>query len=319
MNEIDNFIGTKFGPYLQLEVLGWFGEKSGSNKKYTVECSICREDARLYGKATYLMPKSKIKAGRIPCGCSAHTKWTRYQYIVRINRECEERGYSFIAFSGDFKGKDSRIILETPEGFINEVLLSNFMRGQGTISSKNSKIGAKNRKLDDIAVKCFMKTGAYAEHTEFSRSETRLDSKGWKTYWDVFCPVCREIYQSHIGNLSRGTVGCSCSQRRHNKSYIHVISDSDGILAIKYGITSVLNGRRLREQTKSSGLVIESFGTWGYSEVSLCRKAESEVKRLYSNFLTKEILPDGYTETAPYSVVESIVTIFESNGGIRIY
>lgn len=318
MTYIDDFIGTKFGPSSQLEVVGWFGHRIGSNKKYTVECSICKEDAELYGDGRFLIPKSKIEQGRVPCGCSERVVWTKEQYKVLVKRECLDRGYRFITFSGKFCGKNSKIILETPTGYVDEVLLSNFMKGQDTISLKREKIGEKNRKDDSTLIANFTATGAYAEGTLFSRSTTRVNNDGWRSYWNVYCPVCDEAYECHLSNLSRGSLGCSCSKRRHNKSYIHILLKDEEILGIKYGITSVTTGRRLKEQAKKSSLTIEEFGLWEYDEVSSCRKSEADVKKIYNNFITKEVLPDGYTETAPFCAIEHIIQIFENGGGIRV-
>lgn len=313
----DDFIGTKFGPFLQLTVIGWNGERNSGGKKYSVQCSVCKEDSTLYGDGIFLITANKIKIGRIPCGCSRNTRWTKEQWKIKIKRECELRDYKFIGFFGKYSGRGSKIILETPFGQIDVVLLSNFIKGQDTYSVWKLKVGESNTKDSEYHIKNFMATGAYPLGTSFERDAEKTDCNGWKTYWRVSCPVCTENYSSHLSNLSAGCVGCSCSQRRHNKSYIHVVSDVNGIMGIKFGITSVLTSRRLKEQVRKSGLLIEEFGIWDYDEVSACRKAEVEVKKVYNNYLSKDVLPDGYTETASFSDIESIVAIFESNGGIR--
>lgn len=314
----DDFIGTKFGPFLQLTVIGWDGHKSYYNKKYTVECSICKEDTELYGDGRFLITKNKIRAGRIPCGCSVSTQWTQAQWKIRIKRECAIRGYKFIAHDPTTKGKNGYCYLESPSGEIDCVIINNFIKGQDTKSLWKKKISVANTKPVEDHIEKFMKTGAFAEGTTFEKCLDKVDHQGWKTWWKVSCPTCGESYFSLLSNLNVGSVGCSCSQRRHKRSYIHVISNDSGILAIKFGITSMLTNRRMFEQAKKSGLYLEEFGLWEYSEVSSCRRAEREVKKIFSNYLNRDVFPDGYTETTEYGNVEYIVTIFESNGGVRI-
>ena len=40
----DDFIGRTFGENNQVEVVGWFGERRGNGKLYTVKCSECTND-----------------------------------------------------------------------------------------------------------------------------------------------------------------------------------------------------------------------------------------------------------------------------------
>ena len=314
----DDFIGTKFGPFLQLTVLGWFGEKSLRNKKYTVQCSICKEDSELYGDAKYLITRNKINRGTLPCGCSPNNRWSKEQWIVKLKRECDLRNYKFIAFNGDRKGGKGSVYLETPYGEVDLVIIHNFLKGQDTLSLRNEKISKAISKSTEHHTEKYLKTGAFALGTTFERCLDKVDHRGWKSWWKVHCSTCDEIYYSLISNLSAGCVGCSCSQRRHIRSYIHVVSQDGKILGIKFGITSLLNSRRMSDQSRKSGLTLEEFGLWEYSEVSSCRQSEREVKRIFANYLTKDILPDGYTETASFNNIEEIVYIFENNGGVRI-
>ena len=83
----DDFIGKTFGEEDQITVLGWFGEKSGSNKKYTVECSVCKKDPELFYDGKFLITKGKLLVGRLPCGCSKAPRWTKEQYEIMIKRE----------------------------------------------------------------------------------------------------------------------------------------------------------------------------------------------------------------------------------------
>jgi hypothetical protein len=90
------------------------------------------------------------------------------------------------------------------------------------------------------------------------------------------------------------------------------------VVGIKFGITSMTNQRRLYEQNRKSLFEVSEYGMWEFIQVSACRKAERLCKEKYNNYLTKDIFPDGYTETAPFTAIDSIISIYENNGGIRM-
>lgn len=315
----DGFIGTRFGPDNCLEVVAWCGERVGSVKKYTVFCSVCAEDPELFGLGLFLITKNKIQIGRIPCGCSKSVFWTEDQYIVKIKREIEKREfkYEFLGFAEDFKGQDTKLHLSCEFGESKSASISNFLRGQSCKARRDVVVGLRNRKEDQAYVDIFMSTGAYPQGTLFQRSDRR-DKNGWLVYWNVTCPLCDETYEASGGNLTRGTRGCSCSQRLHNKAYIHLIELNSNILGVKFGITSMTIHRRLHEQNRKSVCKITEYGVWDFTEVSACRRAERFCKELYNRFIDKSLLPDGYTETAPFEAIETIISIYESNGGVRV-
>lgn len=316
----DDFIGTKFGPNNCLEVVAWCGERIFHNKKYTVFCSICSEDPELFGMGLFLITKQKIQIGRVPCGCSKSVwGWSEDQYIVKILREIAARDfkYKFIGFAEPFNGRHTKLHLSCELGETKSVTINNFLRGQNCALKGKQSVGIKNRKDDEDCIKSFMETGAYSEGTLFTRSN-RKNKDGWFIFWDVNCATCGESYEASIGNLTSGTRGCSCSQRTHNKAYIHLVKLDLEVIGIKFGITSMTNQRRLYQQNKKSLCELSQLGIWHFEEVSACRKAERLCKESYNNYLTKQLLPDGYTETAPFAAINHIISIYESHGGVRM-
>lgn len=316
----DEFIGTKFGPNSCLEVVAWCGEKSFYNKKYTVFCSVCAEDPELFGLGLFLITKPKFDLGRIPCGCSKSIReWSEDQYVVKILREIERKEfkYEFLGFAEPFKGRHTKLLLSSELGVSKSASITNFLRGSHCKLYADMIGGIKNRKADADCIQSFLQTGAYSDGTTFTRID-RKNKAGWLIFWEVTCGLCNEKYEASIGNLTRGTRGCSCSQRTHNKAYIHLIKLDLEIIGVKFGITSMTNQRRLYQQNKKSLCEISEFGIWHFEEVSACRKAERLCKESYNNFLTKELVPDGYTETAPFIAIDHIISIYEDSGGVRM-
>ena len=102
-------------------------------------------------------------------------------------------------------------------------------------------------------------------------------------------------------------------------AYINLVYDADNLIAIKFGITSKLNGRREREQNKRSVFEIKHLATWEFSSVSACKKAEKEIKAmLQTSIISKELMKDGWTETCWPHEIDKVIKIYEDFGGIRL-
>ena len=134
-NVEDELIGYRWGDEKQLEVLGWNGSRDKWRfKLYTVVCNKCREDKELHGGAIFSLSKSDIVSGFKPCGCGVGHKWTKHQYIVRINRECDRRGnIEFLGFSEEYRGSRTHIVLRCLKGgeVWSTVTVKNFLAGKG--------------------------------------------------------------------------------------------------------------------------------------------------------------------------------------------
>lgn len=315
-SSLDDFIGTKFGAYNQLEVVAWCGQRSGSNKKYTIFCSICAEDPELFGFGLFLITKSKLNTGRIPCGCSKSRNWSEAEYLIRVRRESFKRDYEFLGWAEDYSGVQTKLHLRSEFGESKSATISSFLSGVDCWVKRNFIVGALNTKDNSYMLAKFMKTGSYAEGTIFERSN-RCDKYGWRTFWNVTCGHCNESYQAMLSNLSAGHRGCSCSLVRHVRAYIHQVSLNGQVIGVKYGITSHRSQVRLYSQSRKSPCDLLALSTWCFEKVSDCRRAEAECKRAFKSFISKENLPDGYTETAPFSCVQEIINIYEKHGGVK--
>ena len=107
------------------------------------------------------------------------------------------------------------------------------------------------------------------------------------------------------------------SKQRQKEAYIHFISCSFQVL-IKFGVARV-HRDRIKVQQKLCIYPIESFGAWAFPTKTLCLAAETECKQtLECGVLTKEEMPDGYTETTWVYNLEKIISIYEKHGGVRI-
>ncbi|WP_447828898.1 hypothetical protein [Aeromonas hydrophila] len=87
IEDIEDIIGQTFNDG-KLTVVGWDGERQGSNKLYQCRCSECAEDPELFGDAVFYSTKYNIvNVGSLPCGCSKRPHWTADQYKILLKRK----------------------------------------------------------------------------------------------------------------------------------------------------------------------------------------------------------------------------------------
>lgn len=130
-----------------------------------------------------------------------------------------------------------------------------------------------------------------AEHGRFSTNAKSLLFK------ETGCPECP---------INSGQKQC----------YINIIYDEGNPIAIKYGISTDYIAR-LKKVSRSSRFVLKNLGVWEMPTFYDCTSCEKEVKRVYSGVVSKEDMPDGYTETASVMYTDDIIKIYESYGGVR--
>lgn len=160
-----NFIGTQFDTPKggTLTVIGVAGKKSNITL-FSLECSVCSGDKGLWPSGSIISSKGNLERGQIPCGCAKKTFWTEQQYEVLVKRESKRRGYVFIEFEGDRKGKDTKLKLHNPvNGNTWESTIHNFINhGRGCpLESKYNKIWNTAEREDQIKNVLFVEGGRF--------------------------------------------------------------------------------------------------------------------------------------------------------------
>lgn len=315
----DKYSGKKFGKEGQLTVIGWSG-KYRSARIYILRCDICKEDRELYGEGYFKSKMSNLNSGRIPCGCAKGRKNnSEKQYQLEAKRSCEALGLNFIGWVGSFLGNKTFCEIECREhGLYRTTTLSSLLnQNSGCRKCGLKDVHSRFKKSDEDLVLNFMKTGVFAGETLFERSE-RTDKRGHRGFWKVSCPVCNVSVESHYSNLRVGKIPCLCSsQEKMTQAYIHIVQHDGLDICLKYGISS-LTERRLKEQSRSCIYSMRNFGVWRFENFVDCRKAENIIKAsLGYGVLSKEELPDGFTETTWLYNLDAVVEIYEKYGGIK--
>lgn len=306
----------KFGKDNQLEVVGWSG-KNGVNKLYIVKCKVCCQDPELFGEGYFIRQRKYITRGILPCRCSKMAVWSEEQYAVLCTRKAFELGYKFLGFCEEWRRNTTKIKMECPDhGVWDSGTIADLTnKDVGCPRCKIDIIRACKLKPDQVMIQSFFASGAFHPDTKFWRSD-RKSGNGWQAYWHVYCPDCDGVGEAYSGNLQRGCRACDCYRATQKECYINIVGDDDQPIALKFGISSNSELRQFRQDYLSIYQVL-NHSIYSFPTTVTCKRAERICKQeLQCGILTKEEMPDGYTETTWLYNLEKIVEIYERNGGI---
>lgn len=312
--EEDKNIGLTFGEDLQLEIVGKVKLK---NRKtgYIIHCKFCSQDEELFPYGSIISEFYNLKAGVLPCGCSKFPKWTENQMRIKIQRICNEKGYEFNGWVGDYKGNTTKVGITSPLGYSESQIIARLLKGEGCPLERLVKIGKAKMKSPDEIINSFLKTEAFPAGTTFERS---FKNSNPSDFWIVTCPICSDSVESYRSNLQKGKLPCKCSKHNQTKCYINLLGGDGEYVALKFG-KATLPERRLKEQQQKCIYNIDQYGVWQFPDKQSCLAAELEcLNTLHCRLLCFEEMPDGWSETTSPLNVEKVIEIYERNGGIKI-
>ncbi|CAH9013375.1 conserved hypothetical protein [Vibrio phage 501E54-1] len=286
------------GKFTFLETNG----KLGSKKKIVFKCNICSLDKEMYGEGIFEAKSSHIKDGIISCGCSKSYRPSHKQKKLKAQRVAKAKGFILENFDNKnvvtFKNKLTGHIWKVPYNYIS---VDKHTNDPSLTSLKRSK---SLEQTEETHIQQFLATGSYPLGTKFIRTAKRTSSINKSKYWEVTCGDCKESYYKTLANLKRGQLGCSCSpfggysKQKLGRFYI-VRWEGYGESYIKFGITNREVLQRISEQdTASSHLdytILHEFYHEDGNVAADCEKYLMSV--METGVCTKELLPDGYTET----------------------
>lgn len=300
-----DFIGTKFETPKGgvLTVTGVVG-KHGSSAVFSLECSICSEDSKLWPAKSIKSTKGHLVRGGVSCGCAVSPRWSEGQTKIRVKRECEERGYEFRGWVGEFKGNTTKLSLFNPitgNGW-DSTSINSFFKGNGDPVQGFENIRKSKLKDDSIHIQAFIDAGLDEENYSFWRSE-RKDSKGIKSYWYYSCNkcshdeyasagLCTGVFESKVGDLKLGQKSCRCSDKyqwgeKQREVQIKKVCDIEGLKFVGwtdeggYKNSSSKFGWLCPKGHKCSTEVISFLNTG--RRCNTCRKETSVIYGYYSD------------------------------------
>lgn len=314
----------KFGKEGQLEVIGWNGYVKDGNKRkklYILSCKVCSTtDTELFGEGYFSSKKNAlVNLNQIPCGCSKKPLWSKEQYVTLCSRKAKELGYTFLGFEGDrFKSYTKIRMLcdehgEWTTGTINNLINNNQTCPECAKRVRIQKLSLNNSYTDEVFINSFLAEGHYEEGTRFERS-SRITKNGLQNYWFTHCSRCGCTGESLPSRIRRGSCGCECIGGP-TQAYIKLVKDCDTVVAIKFGVSKDAMSR------KHNGCVFEisNFCTWQFQTRRECIRAETACKdRLVCRIISKQDMPDGWTETTYVYNLDIIKQIYKEYGGVEL-
>lgn len=163
------------------------------------------------------------------------------------------------------------------------------------------------------------------------RIKKKMDESGTA---DVFIRICSNFknskskfirkcsrhgrYETSISDYCSYNIGCPiCGCRDQKEAYINIIKKGDEVVALKFGIAKN-SKQRIKNQDRRSEFQIEQYGVWLFQKINACKIAENHVRKsIKCRLLSKEQMPDGYTETTSADNLEAITKIYEKYGGVK--
>lgn len=278
-----------------------------------VFCNTCSKDPELFGQGLFYSQERTILAGHKPCGCSSMPRWEEFQYKVMMERSAQQWGFSFVGWSGEYRGCLTLPTFKCEKhGNFEATNINDCKRYEiNCPPCLKLRMQGRNSKPDEIMIANFQSSGCFPEGTSFVRSE-RLSKNGFREYWKVDCPECGVTYTSLYKSLSSGARGCECSNFRQKQLYLLKIEEGGNLIAIKFGIANNYKTRLQNIQSKTKLSVI-LYGVWEFSDIESCKVSETHIKHNFNNtVLTKEQLPSGFTETVVPEDLESLENFLDS-------
>lgn len=131
---------------------------------------------------------------------------------------------------------------------------------------------------------------------------------------NVQCLNCDLIWSKTVSDAVVGKHGCpACQTNGYNPSqngyfYILSIKKDSNLLGYKFGISNYPE-KRLKGITRKSDLKIKMIALFKFEDGAAAQSLESNIKKSFGNFLTKKVIPDGYTETICATELNDLITI----------
>jgi hypothetical protein len=274
-----------------MQIICFAGMTEYSSANYVCKCLAC--DSGHYVVQGY----SGIRKEGRTCGCS-------FVETESIAKRLREVGWDTLD-SGDGTTK-TRWMLECPNGHIKMVFPSNILHnnyGCQTCSGRDAKtLENVVDEVNKVSGDCYF----ISLESEFS-GVTSFVRRG--------CKVCGKDFVQQVSNILSYGSGCpSCARYGFKQTepayfYIQKLTSVDKDL-LKFGVTNNHPDKRMKQQQSKSAFIHQLLYSAYLGSGRDIIEIESQVKcSIPCSVVSKDLLPDGYTETCEVSQLETILEI----------
>lgn len=147
------------------------------------------------------------------------------------------------------------------------------------------------------------------------------NKEGTRSRWTFYCKS-HGVFSAKLNLVKTDSVGCPvCRPGNGFKSrfkgtlYLHRVYKHGEPICLKFGITNTKVERRKYNIELNSGntVTLETLFTYENSDGGFIRNLETSIKKEFqTKVISKEVLPDGYTETLSLEDESKIISWLES-------
>lgn len=112
--------------------------------------------------------------------------------------------------------------------------------------------------------------------------------------------------------------GCpQCAGNNQQECYINGVYDKETLIALKFGIANN-SKQRIKAQNKKSIFGVRQLKVFSFPSVVACKAAEAACKQeLVCGILSKQEMPDGFSETTSPLNMDKVIDIYKRFGGME--
>lgn len=222
MVEPKDYIGWK-SENGNLEILNIFKDAKGYYKA-VVKCSVCAKDDLLFPEGIFTSHLHDILRGVCPCGCSKSYRWSKEQYLIKIQRKCETINCYLVEIPiiiNAFVKIKIKCNIHNTENFI---VLHRFLNDIHNPNGCDECSSANKRKSVETVVRESGKIEKLLQKLPTGSEINRVvDGSGNKATYYFKCGRCSEdeytkngvcsgIFKTSLNRLARGEMPCRCSK-----------------------------------------------------------------------------------------------------------
>ena len=286
---------------------GFIGEWKGNQTKLNLTCSKGHEFTPAINM--FLRGQRCPKCKRIKLG--ALKSITKEEYYERLKPIFINENIKFNGFIGEWKGSKTRLNLTCSQGHEFTPIINNFLQGQRCPKCAGNYAFSKKEyyeRLKPIFINENIKFNGFIG--EWKGNQTKLNltcSKGHE-----FTPA--------IYNFQSGSRCSKCTKYGYNASkkgvlYIQRLISKNIFVGVKFGITNLTTQERMRNQSRLSKFDHEIFYELTLQDGQKILDLENKIKEAMkgkTSYISKEDMPDGWTETVAPSELSTIMYIVKT-------
>lgn len=274
---------------------------------------------------THLIPLASYCARGCFSGCPICSVESRIELTRRKDEEvisaildkCKRLNKRFDGFEGgEYKNNNTKIFLYCYEHKqVESVSVRSFVHDDTCQGCKKcamdlvrkSRLIPEEEATQDVIKICndrgFIFNGWYDGYKN-NNSRLILTCKEHGVTWNDTC-------YRNFKHQESGCPKCNRTGYKNDKpGYLYVQKITGAVDALKFGICNKTPEYRMKTQSEKSIVDHELIFSYRFDDGYHAFKIEQEIKRRYSDkrrFVTKEIMPDGYTETLPADLLPNFL------------